>query len=75
MRRAPEPRGTLKPFWNIISDGTITDYAPTTISIDTHNRDNNRMRKCDLVNKYIAKTNTTTTNTKTQTPTNGFLRM
>ena len=26
MRKAPEPRGTLKPLWNIIPDGTITDY-------------------------------------------------
>ena len=34
-RRAPEPRGPLKPLWNIIPDGTTTDYTPTTISIDT----------------------------------------
>ena len=48
MRRAPEPRGTLKPLWNIIPDGTITDYTPTTISIDLHNRTNTRIRKSDL---------------------------
>ena len=48
MRKAPEPRGTLKPFWNIIPDGTITDYTPTTISIDTYNRSNTRIRKSDL---------------------------
>ena len=48
MRRAPEPRGTIKPLWNIIPDGTITDYTPTTISIDTHNRANSRIRKSDL---------------------------
>ena len=48
MRRAPEPRGTLKPLLNIIPDGTITDYTPTTISIDTHNRTNTRIRKSDL---------------------------
>ena len=48
MRRAPEPRGTLKPLWNIIPDGTITDYTPTTISIDTHNRANARIRKSNL---------------------------
>ena len=48
MRRAPEPRGTLKPLWNITPDGTITDYTPTTISIDTHNRTNTRIRKSDL---------------------------
>ena len=48
MRRAPEPRGTLKPLWNIIPDGTITEYTPTSISIDTHNRDNARIKKSDL---------------------------
>ena len=48
MRRAPEPRGTLKPLWNIIPDGTITDYTPTTISIDTHSRTSTRIRKSDL---------------------------
>ena len=48
MRRAPAPRGTLKPLWNLIPDGTITDYTPTTISIDTHNRANTRIRKSDL---------------------------
>ena len=48
MRRAPEPRGTLKPLWNIIPDGTITDYTPTRISIDTHNRANTRIRKSNL---------------------------
>ena len=26
-RKAPEPRGTLKPQWNIIQDGTITNYS------------------------------------------------
>ena len=25
-RRATEPRGTLKPLWKIIPDGTITNY-------------------------------------------------
>ena len=48
MRRAPEPWGTLKPLWNIIPDGTITDYSPTTISIDTQSRTNTRNRKSDL---------------------------
>ena len=48
MRKAPEPRGTLKPLWNIIPDGIITDYTPTTISLDTHNRSNTRIRKSDL---------------------------
>ena len=27
-RRVPEPRGTLKPLWAIIPDGTITNYTP-----------------------------------------------
>ena len=48
MRKAPEPRETLKPLWNIIPDGIITDYTPTTISIETHNRSNTRVRKSDL---------------------------
>ena len=48
MRRAPEPRGIIKPLWNKLPDGTITDYTPTTISIDTHNRANTRIRKSDL---------------------------
>ena len=37
MRSAPEPRGTLKPLWILIADGTLTDYTPVTISVDTHN--------------------------------------
>ena len=48
MRRAPEPRGTLKPLWNIYPDETITDYTPTTISFDKHNGANTRIRKTDL---------------------------
>ena len=47
-RRAPEPRGTLKPLWNIIPDGTITNYSPTTITLDTHNRKDTVIRKNDL---------------------------
>ena len=27
-RKAPEPRGTLKPQWNIIENGTIKNYSP-----------------------------------------------
>ena len=33
--RAPEPRGTLKPLWNIILDRTITKCSPHTITLDT----------------------------------------
>ena len=37
-RKVPEPRGTLKPQWKIIEDGTITNYSPHTITLDTDNR-------------------------------------
>ena len=47
-RRSQEPRGTLKPLWNVIPDGTITNYSPTTITLDTHNRKNVVVRKNDL---------------------------
>ena len=47
-RRKPEPRGTLKPLWSIIPDGTIVDYTPHTITIDTHNRKNTVIRNNDI---------------------------
>ena len=47
-RKAPEPRGTLKPHWNIIEIGTITNYSPQTITLDTENRKNTVIRKSDL---------------------------
>ena len=47
-RRTNEPRGTLNPLLNIIPDGTITNYTPTTITLDTHNRKNTVIRKNDL---------------------------
>ena len=47
-RNAPEPRGTLKLQWNIIRDGTITNYSPRTITLDTDNRKNTVIRKNDL---------------------------
>ena len=47
-RRAPEPRGTLKPLWNIIPDGTITNYSPTTLTLDTNTRKNTVLGKNDL---------------------------
>ena len=47
-RQNPEPRGTLKPLWSIISDGTIVDYTPHTITIDTHNRKNTVIRNSDI---------------------------
>ena len=47
-QKAPEPRGTLKPLWNSIPDGTITNYSPTTIRLDTINRKKTVIRKNDL---------------------------
>ena len=44
-QKAPEPRGRLKPLWNIITDSTITNYSPTTIKLDTNNRKNTVIRK------------------------------
>ena len=38
VRRATEPRGTLKPLWNTIPDDTITNYSPTTITLDKNNQ-------------------------------------
>ena len=49
MRRANKPRGTLKPIWNIITDGTITIYLPNTITIDTPTRKDTVIRKNDIV--------------------------
>ena len=48
MRRVKEPRGTLKPLWNIIPDGTITNYTPHTITIDTPKRKDTVIRKSDI---------------------------
>ena len=47
-RKASEPRGTLKPQWNIIENGTITSYPPHTITLNTDNRKNTVIRKNDL---------------------------
>ena len=47
-RKVPEPRGTLKPQWNIIPDGTITNYSPHTVTLDTDNRKNTVVRRNDL---------------------------
>ena len=47
-RKAPEPRGTLEPLWNIIPDGTITNYSPTTKTLDTNTRKNKVKRKNEL---------------------------
>ena len=41
-------RGSLKPQWNIIPDGTITKYSPHTIPLDTNNRKNTVVRNSAL---------------------------
>ena len=48
QEKQKEPRHTLAPQWNIIQDGTITDYKPHTITIDTPLRKNTVIRKSDL---------------------------
>ena len=47
-RKTQEPRGTLKPQWNIIPDGTMIDYSTHTITLDTNTRKNTVIRKNDL---------------------------
>ena len=44
----PTTRGSLKPQWNIIPNGTITNYSPHTITLDTDNRKNTVKRNSDL---------------------------
>ena len=46
-RKNPDPRGTIKPLWSIIQNGTIVDYTRRTITIDTHNRKNTVIRNND----------------------------
>ena len=47
-RKTKEPRNTLAPQWNIIQDGTITNFTPNTITIDTPIRKNTVIRKNDI---------------------------
>ena len=47
-RKTKEPRPTLAPQWNIIPDGTITNYTPHTITVDTPLRKNTVIRKSDI---------------------------
>ena len=60
-RKTKEPRNTLAPQWNIIQDGTITNYSPHTITIDTPLRKNTVIRKNQLaiVNEQKPITETT----------------
>ena len=63
-RKVPEPRGTLKPQWNIIPDGTITKYTPHTITLDTNTRKNTVIQKND---RSFNKSNRNRRKTKTNT--------
>ena len=47
-RKTKEPRPTLAPQWNKIPDGTITNYKPHTITVDTPLRKNTVIRKSDI---------------------------
>ena len=47
-RKTKETRKTLAPQWTIIPDGTITNYTPHTITIDTPQRKNTVIRKNDI---------------------------
>ena len=47
-RKTKEPRITLAPQWTIIPDGTITNYTPHTITIDTPLRKNTVIQKNDI---------------------------
>ena len=43
----PTIRGSSKTQWNIIQNGTITNYSPHTITLDTDNRKNTVIRNGD----------------------------
>ena len=47
-RKTKEPRPTLAPQWIIIPDGTIKNYTPHTITVDTSLRKNTVIRKSDI---------------------------
>ena len=59
-------RGSLKPKWNIIPDGTVTNYLPHTITLDTNSRKNTFIRQNDLpiVTQTIPKQTETSTKAK-----------
>ena len=48
MRRVKELRGTFKPMWIIIPDGTITNYKLHAITIDIPKRKETVIRKSDI---------------------------
>ena len=47
-RKTKEPRRTPAPQWNIIPEGTITNYTTHTITVDTPLRKNAVIRKSDI---------------------------
>ena len=47
-RKTKEPRNTLAPQWTKIPDGTITNYTPNTITIDSPLRKNTVIWKNDI---------------------------
>ena len=56
-RKAHEPRRTLKPQWNIIENGTVTNYS-------LHNNTRHRKsKKHGFKKKCSSNSNTTTANT------------
>ena len=62
----PTTRGSLKPQWNNIPDGTKTNYSPHKITLDTNNRKNTVIRNSDLaiVTQTLPKPSETITNNK-----------
>ena len=47
-RKTKEHRPTLAPQWNIMPNGTITNYTPHTITVDTPLRKNTVIGKSDI---------------------------
>ena len=44
----PTTRGSLKPHWSIFPNGTISNYSPHTLKLDTDKRKNAVIRNSDL---------------------------
>ena len=67
-RKAPEPRGTLKPQWNIIENGFITNYSPHTITkYSTSRRRTIQPQKNRIHRKEKSKSTTTEEKNPTKT--------
>ena len=74
-RKTKEPRNTLAPQWNIIQDGTISNYSPHTITIDTPIRKKHSNKKKPSCHHKRTKAYTTKNRgtTKTKINTHGSL--